>query len=862
MDVIYRLLGPVPLWAAAAGAGGLILVAAALMLRFVALRRFHRALWDTIQDPHRADVLLKDRYSPQALLRRSSVLEKYAARFGEEIITLSGIDELWIARLAQSRSRRNFQRVLKYAPEKGLFQCFQAVLEKPGLGSQLMRWIGQSEDFLSMRKLAYAGRGSPFDGKKAYALFRDRVEVLREMMGDPEWPARYFAVNILINDDEERTKKILLDSLDDPHPLVRKTLISEVRADDREEFYEQLFRTFTGDPAYEIRKAAWDRVHREFTDYYALEANKLDESGVFHVLELLRPDAKEDENFAMGYLESDDLELRLPAAQFLDSTGALTRLALEVDFGDRAALERNLRLLQNAGEVNALSFLNAVTTTDNPGSLLVCARVLSRHGELGHLTTALARKAFSIDTGNKELEELYRVALACVANAGTDEAMGLLGQELRRCRGDAGRLAILLPALPVRGAQFFMDDLIGFLEDPDFPAPDALRSALGNMPRGIVLPRVMEIVKRPRQSCPHTVKMAALRVMGEMELDYCLQMVLENMPVLPLEEARDFMAVLANYPKALLREKLTKYINSGDSNIRATIITALPVTGEKSLVKMLQNSVKDADPDVRIATIWALVEFEDPKLLDDDFAMLRDPWERVRIEAARALGAHGSDKALRKFEELLGDPEEVVPVKAAAVEGLAASRFRRAVDILVDKMAQDDLEEGMLGRLTPALARKTGKADVERLLGRFKDADPRLKDRMTESFKAMGEAGAEIMLALLREDIPSLSPYITEVLESTGHVEGRIRLLSHREPARRREAAEFLSAVGTHAAFRGIVMAARDPDEEVRVLVVKALERLETKQGQALLKELESDPDRKIRRYTHWALERLRAKAL
>ncbi|WP_455382860.1 HEAT repeat domain-containing protein, partial [Salinispira pacifica] len=68
--------------------------------------------------------------------------------------------------------------------------------------------------------------------------------------------------------------------------------------------------------------------------------------------------------------------------------------------------------------------------------------------------------------------------------------------------------------------------------------------------------------------------------------------------------------------------------------------------------------------------------------------------------------------------------------------------------------------------------------------------------------------------------------------------------------------------VGTSAAFRGIVQAARDPDPEVRVKVVKALERLETDDGADILTALRADPERRVRKYTQWALERLRAKAL
>jgi len=58
-------------------------------------------------------------------------------------------------------------------------------------------------------------------------------------------------------------------------------------------------------------------------------------------------------------------------------------------------------------------------------------------------------------------------------------------------------------------------------------------------------------------------------------------------------------------------------------------------------------------------------------------------------------------------------------------------------------------------------------------------------------------------------------------------------------------------------AFRGLVTAAKDPDQEVRVCVVKALEKLDSDQGREILEKLKEDPDNRIRKYTLWALERL-----
>jgi hypothetical protein len=46
------------------------------------------------------------------------------------------------------------------------------------------------------------------------------------------------------------------------------------------------------------------------------------------------------------------------------------------------------------------------------------------------------------------------------------------------------------------------------------------------------------------------------------------------------------------------------------------------------------------------------------------------------------------------------------------------------------------------------------------------------------------------------------------------------------------------------------------------VQVTKALERLNTDDGKKILESLQDDPDKRIRKYTLWAIERNKAKAL
>jgi HEAT repeat protein len=775
-----------------------------------------------------------------------------------EIIPLIGADRIWVARLKTHKRKANFLRVLQYASQKGLFLCFLTALEKKSLAPILIKWLEDTGDFLYMRKLALSGAGEPFNGRDTYEIFQSKLDQIREMTGDPEWPSRYFAVKVLLHDNDDRSVRALWDAFTDPHPLIRKSIASEIHTSEAESLYAKLLALSMDDPVSEVRQAAWERICRELTDLHTLRDKELSHEQAYHVLELLHPDSKDDENFALKYLDSNDLELRFTATRFLARCGTLKRLCQKVDLGDRQDWQRSYNLLQKASEVNVTSFLSLVRESQNPASLLICARILADNGDRA-LIAALARRVFNLYDRQEQLYELYEATLEAISKRGSEEALKSLNRELQRWRSDEKTQTMLLNVLPGRGDFLFTPLLLSFLRDPEFPAKAPLRAALKRMSHPVVVEGLFEILKAERGVHPHLVRIEAIKLLGEMGLHYCLQTLLENISILPIEEAKEFTRILAKYPSKLFNQKVVYLLGGPDAKVRAALIAALAASGEREFIKSIKNSLKDADPDVRISSVWSMVEYQDYRTLSQSVAMLRDPVERVREAVATAIGSHGSDEALLKLKGILLDENEIQLVKQAAAQGLGFSKSLLSIDILLEKLEQD---EELTEDIEHALSQKLDKKSMAHLIDRFKDASPALRESISSAFRAMKEDGEQAIVALMQEDIPSLRPFIGEILEKTGHIEGQIRKLSHRDPLIRRAAAEFLSLVGTQSAFRGIVLAARDPDEEVRVQVIKALERLETEEGHEILQALEQDPDQRVRKYTLWALERLRAKAL
>jgi HEAT repeat protein len=929
MDAVLDFVSGLPLWVViTAGAAFFVIVLVAVFLiRFFVVRK---RLFDALSAAVEIGEPMKPSFSDRFLLRWSRRIEKFARKTDPAVIRVCGLDDLWIERLKERKQERDLKRVLEFAADKGLFTGLLLAIENPAYRLLLTSRLGDEPG--SLRRIAFQGTGEPFSGRDAAELLADRMDEIREMAGDPEWPVRYFAVKVMLYDRDPRSLRATREAFYDSHPLIRRTVIEEFNlqgpdaaavdpepsqeqpkspetvANDSEEgasssesgtstgdsgsndagdsygaedpsasstgsigsienlddtlkeFYTILRDLVLHDAAFEVRKAAWDRIAGEFRSVHRVDIQELKDDEAVHLLDFLQPDSDHDINRAMEFLASDNLELRLPAAIFLQQYGFLTKLLSEVTFQDEEALERNRELLYKAAEVKISRFLG--TEVSSPASIYIALRILKETGNRG-LIAGYVEQAFGLDP--VERRETWEAAIECVRERGTESSVRLVIQELNRRKYELDFAPFILRNLPDGIEYLTVPDLLDCLKDPEFTANTELRNALRGAftahPIQLALSDLLQIVKADRSEYAHSVRITALQVLGAYKIPYCLQPVLEQLPILPVQEAREFAELIADYGGKEFDRRTGQLLEQADGRARAAVIASLPKEKVKQFQREIREALQDADPDVRIASVWALADVGDRTTLNKSFDMLRDPVERVRIAAAKALGQFGTQKNLETFGEVLRDENEVLSVKQAVVYGLGTSELKPAVDILVQVLDESD-DERLNDAIIDELAGKTEKRVLAQVIEYLKDAEPALRDKITEVFKRMGEAGEPAIRELMSEDISSLKPYLTDILENTGYVEFVIRKLSHRDPKVRRDSASFLSAVGTKAAFRGIVLAARDPDQEVRVQVTKALEQLNSDSGNEILGALKEDPDRKIRKYTFWALERVKSKRL
>jgi len=858
INIPHRVLIAVPI---------LLILFALYLLWFVHTRIFKFRLRRIVrahgtQNIEEAVARFVKHYPPEKLVRYSRRMERYSRQMGPDVVRKTGLTDKWLQKITQSAlpTAVDLRRVILFCPPSSLFKVYIAAEQHPRLRRVIKDWMKNEGDEKVIRLLAEACRGEDFEPDYGKSFLKNNGAFIRELTGEPEWYTRYFAYKILIHDKEELAQRSIEAGLFDPHPLIRKIMTKNFNAD-RGKVWEMLWEKLIHDPVYEVREAARKRIAKEFMDLYSLKDKKLSTEEAYRILELLDPDSQEDKTFAMSILQGDNRELRYPAAVFLEKCGVLSTFLAKNTLNDPAGIENSVRVLKDAMNVNVSGFLTDYPSGDG-APLLVVANILSQTNGPYEIINLLAKRVFSFFS-NKKIEpstrEIYIKTLDAISTKGNIRSYELFAEELSRRENDSAYLQILLPRLPIKAELIFPFILLRFLKNVNFPARDDLVKTLGTFSPDIILPEIFHILNSDRSKFQHIVRISALKILGLLRLPFCLQRILESLPTLKDEETKEFAELFLDYPKEIFEEKARTLLASPDARIRASIISILPVVKNESFMKEIRTALKDTDPDVRVAAIRSLLEFGEIKLLNQETSMLHDPVERVRLATAEVIARHGNTQAIDILKNTTVDPNETEIVKIGVIAGLGQATNAEGIPILVSVL---DSQEEFREHAEKALANRTTKRDITQLIEIFKDAEPQLREKLIPVFKRQGKKAEPSILEILKDEVASFKPYLVKILEETGYVDEAKRQLSNRNVEVRREAAALLSLLDTLPAFRGLVMAAKDPDQEVRVCVVKALEKLKNSQSYDFLEKLKEDPDNRVRKYTHWALERLDSLAM
>jgi len=852
MEKIITVIVSIPYYYWAGGAAvlfGLIFTAAVMINR--------RKIYKTAQnlfDKKESDPLIREK-----LLSKPSLLEKLIKNKGEDVIAHFQAAEYLVSRFIKKNKTEDARRLLKLAPEEGIYPVFSAALSGKRLEQFLLTWFRDNLDFYYLRIIAVKSRGEKFNEKKAEKLLSEYLELVRELTGDPEWPARFFALKIIMLDNSEKSIRLVKEAFKDPYPYIRKTVAENIKFLDTDELFGNLITLVLDDPVPEVRHSARLRIDREFPERWKLEPSGMEPLQMIHVLELLKTDSTEDRNTAVTALLSQDSEAKLSAARFLEKSGTLEKILMEADRGDLEDWNRKLLILENAVSTGITDFIGSFRNTDSVDVLLLAAKLLSISSN-NSLIYQLAQKTFSLHdpTETSDKEELYKFVIQLSCEKGNDSTHKLIIDELKKRKNNKTLFGFVLPLLPKSKAYLFRELFIDFLKEPGLPAEEIFIETVSDFPYDLFLGSILDILEADRADYSHEIRKRAFSILLRWHLEQTVQIILENLSVMPVEE-HDFVSeMLSEIDNKVLKDRIAFILSSPDSAIRTAVISTFPPDLARSFLKEIKDALNDSDPDVRIAAFRTLFKLGEAKAAGATLAVLKDPVFKVREAAVVTAAEKGSGKFLGILEEILNDESESDSVRKAVIKGLSSASNVQSVGILVKFLENDKFT----GETINALSAKTDKKSLIALVESFKDTEAVIRDKISEAFIAMGEKGEDALVALMKEEISSLKPFISEILTRTGFVEMLILKLRNRKSSIRRSAAELLAEIATDAAYRGIILAARDPDRDVRIKVTKALEMLATPAGESILKSLENDPDKKVRKYTKWAMERVKAKNL
>ncbi len=839
---------------------GIICLFILLLLYFVNKRQIAEIIDSSLENWDSGENKISLEKSDCVLLFFGTWLEKLSIKYGVNLPVLTGLDDLWIKQINRKKTKKSVLKVLKYSPDKGLFTILKAALEKEKLQTILMEWINKSGEFLVLRKIALSGNGEAFDGKAALKLFSNDISELNEMLGDYEWKTRFFATNILIHDTADSSLKAVWAGFNDPSVFVRIVPVQLLQTDNRKKLYSKLEYLLLNDPSFDVRKAAKDRISTDFQDLYKIIPTKLTITQKLHLIELMDPYSKQDENLALELLKSGNKELELYASRFLLKTGTLQRLLFSADTGYLKAFEDIYSALQIAVRVNITSFIELSENNISTGALLISSRILIKNGDR-NIINNLLQKSLEITKGKENIQpykELYENSILCACRRGTDEALELLNNELLRRRYDRSFQEWILPILPDNRENIFAPTLISFLKDEKYNTYLELEKSLCRFPAESILTEIIDILKS-NNKWSKSIKINSLKVLGALKLPHCTQYILENLYLLSIEEANQYSVLLSKNDNSAFRDKVKNILSFGDAISMSHLIAALPDAERKTFLPEIKKSLSDSNPEVRIAAMWSLSDYNNGELLALCFNLLRDPVELVREEVGRVLGTLGSAESIRELKQTLFDKNESNAVKIAVLKGLAISSSSEVLDILLLKLEENiELQDDIV----ISISRKNNPDDIKKILAFMEKTTSPIRTYLVRAIRLMGEKAELFIEELLFKGNKVLHKHAVAILEENGIVDLRIRQLAHRDPEIRLKAAEFLAKAGTKKAFRGIILSAKDPDTRIRVQLVKALDQMTTAEGLPVLEELKDDPEKRVRKYTLWALERYEAKNL
>ena len=247
---------------------------------------------------------------------------------------------------------------------------------------------------------------------------------------------------------------------------------------------------------------------------------------------------------------------------------------------------------------------------------------------------------------------------------------------------------------------------------------------------------------------------------------------------------------------------------------------------DENVVRLIKQ-LKDKDNRVRTEAAFALGRLRDERAVEPLIKTLKDKDNRVRAEAVRSLGYLRDKRAVEPVIKALEDKDTYI--RESAASALRLLRDKRAFEPLVK--ALQDTDSNVRSNAAWALGYLQDKRALVPLVKTLKCKDTIVRRHAAFALGLLGDKRA---------------------------IEPLFRLLKDNEPSVRGCAARSLAQLGDKRAFKLVVELLKDINRNARIRTVEALELLRDKRAvEPLEKLLKTEQDSRVRKEIEKALKKL-----
>ncbi|OQY34709.1 MAG: hypothetical protein B6241_03990 [Spirochaetaceae bacterium 4572_59] len=727
-------------------------------------------------------------------------------------------------------------------------------LKNNSKGKQKLQRMINDREILNWLKDLFLHTPMIEENAKWKSLLMKYEEELLLLASDSDPGIRYHALSVLIYSDNKIADRLIWDSLDDSDSLVRILLLKRFKPEDRQKFYNRLYRIYLKDSNWKVRKASRERIRKDYSDLFTISPDNLEEREKIHCIELLDHRSSMDHDLAIHFLQDNKKGIALNASLYLEKEGCLDDMLKKASLSDMDEFNRKKELLLAAVSCQVSSFL------DKKENFMFCASLclgigLLHAGAISKITEFIIEKVIVLPEKSVQVHQIRLQALEILLRIKTTEAYELLRKILKNFKSDNEIIKTVLEKLPEEGALNIYPVLLEYLKDLSFSNEETLIMSFMRLPMSYCLKDMYTIVRDTESDL--IVKRRALSVLCQFSEESTILFILEQLPLFSREDIQELGSTALKWAPAPFIKTAGELFQECDGNVRKSLMTLSALAGITRFLPEMEESLTDADPENRKTAIRALIDLDNSESLDKIINLLYDPDALVRSEAARSLIKWNKEEAFHQLSQILGDPNEVDTVEISIIEELGESSNIKSIALLIPVL---ELKTELEDELIKSLMHKKKDDEIREIVGFFVEGTSAVRSSLTKLFSRMGDSAESYLLELLRaEKEIALHPSISRILDETAYVDLCISKLKNRKKSIRKQAAEDLILIGTEKAWQGLIIAVKDISREIRIISIRAMEKLRNNDSEKILEGLKNDPDKKVRKYTLWALEKINA---